>query len=124
MAARRTIAPSQPKSANLTVEQMRRGTDRLKLRIVDLEAFDPQSVQQRWAAEVKTLETSIEETLAAVFGHHTVEYVTAELRDWIGDRSRRHPIGSLHGTAALAGDRRMSTFDDILLKANNSQSCC
>jgi predicted nucleotide-binding protein len=53
---------------------MRRGIDRLKLRIADLEAFDPTSVQQRWGSEVKALQTSIEETLAAVFGHGTIEY--------------------------------------------------
>jgi predicted nucleotide-binding protein len=70
----RRTAPPQPRTANLTVEQMRRGIGRLKLRITDLEAFDPQSVQQRWAPEVKALQTSIEQTLAAVFGHNTVDY--------------------------------------------------
>lgn len=71
--ARRT-APPGPQQANLTVDQMRRGIDRLKLRIADLEAFEPQSVEQRWGPEVKALQTSIEETLDAVFGHKTVEY--------------------------------------------------
>jgi hypothetical protein len=73
LATRRTTPP-QPQRANLTVEQMRRGIGRLKLRITDLEAFHPQSVQQRWAPEVKALQTSIEQTLAAVFGHNTVDY--------------------------------------------------
>jgi predicted nucleotide-binding protein len=95
----RRAAPPQPQSANLTVDQMRRGIDRLKLRIADLEAFDPRSVQQRWGPEVKALETSIEETLAAVFGHNTVEYNRYDgasrldrgpvraTPDWIGARS-------------------------------------
>jgi hypothetical protein len=70
----RRAAPPGPQPANLTVDQMRRGIDRLKLRIADLEAFDPTSVQQWWGPEVKALQTSIEETLAAVFGHGTIEY--------------------------------------------------
>lgn len=58
----------------LTVQQMRQGIERLKLRIADLENFDPQAVARRWAPEVKALETSIGETLAAVYGPGTVEY--------------------------------------------------
>jgi predicted nucleotide-binding protein len=63
-----------PKTANLTVEEMTRGITRLQKRIDDLEAFDPQSVQERWPPEVTALRVSIEETLAAVFGHSTVDY--------------------------------------------------
>jgi hypothetical protein len=78
---------------------MKLGVTRLQRRIADLEAFDPQSVQQRWAPEVKALETSIEESLAAVFGHNTVEYnryrsaarvdqgSIAVTPDWIAARS-------------------------------------
>jgi predicted nucleotide-binding protein len=73
LATRRT-APSKPQQASLTIDQMKQGVERLKLRIADLEAFDPTSVQQRWAPEVKVLETAIEESIAAVFGHGTVEY--------------------------------------------------
>jgi predicted nucleotide-binding protein len=53
---------------------MKLGIARLNRRITELEAFDPESVQQRHAPEVKALETSIEESLSAVFGHGTVEY--------------------------------------------------
>jgi predicted nucleotide-binding protein len=70
----RRTAPPEPQPANLNVEQMRIGITRLQRRIADLEAFDPQSVQKRWAPEVKALEAAIEETLAGVFGHRTVEY--------------------------------------------------
>jgi predicted nucleotide-binding protein len=58
----------------LTIEQMKVGITRLNRRIADLEAFDPNSVQQRWAPDVKALQTSIEESLAVVFGHGTVKY--------------------------------------------------
>jgi predicted nucleotide-binding protein len=102
LATRRTTPP-QPQSSNLTIEQMRQGIARLQLRIADLEAFDPQAVQQRWAPEVKALQTSIEETLAAVFGHNTVEYnryrgaarldqgPITSTPDWIAARSA--PVG-------------------------------
>jgi hypothetical protein len=71
--ARRT-APPQPQPANFSVEQMSVGITRLNRRIAELEAFDPRSVQKRFAPEVAAIETSIEESLAAVFGHNTVEY--------------------------------------------------
>jgi hypothetical protein len=53
---------------------MKLGIPRLQRRIADLEAFDPQVIQKRWGPEVKVLQTAIEETLASVFGHNTVEY--------------------------------------------------
>ena len=36
-------------------------------------AFNPKSITKRWGPEVKALETAIEETLSAVFGHNTVQ---------------------------------------------------
>jgi hypothetical protein len=53
---------------------MTAGVIRLKRRIADLQAFDPQSIQQRRAAEVMALEASIEGSLSSVFGHNTVEF--------------------------------------------------
>ena len=70
----RRSTPTEPQSAVLTVDQMKRGIARLQKRIDDLDAFDQTSVQKRWAPEVKALETAIDETLSAVFGHNTVEY--------------------------------------------------
>ena len=66
--------PTESQRAVLTVDQMRRGIARLQKRIDDLEAFDPTSVQKRWSPEVNVLEKVIDETLAAVFGHKTIEY--------------------------------------------------
>jgi hypothetical protein len=86
--------PPQPQPANLTIEQMKVGITRLNRRIADLEAFDPNSVQQRWAPEVKALQTSIEESLSAVFGHDTVEYTaTIGPKYFIGDPSMRRRTG-------------------------------
>src|SRR5260370_34109783 len=78
-------APSNPLSAQLSIEQMRVGITRLNRRIADLEALDPEAVQQRWAPEVKALQTSIEGSLSAVFGHGTDQYnpsPRAAIFDW------------------------------------------
>jgi predicted nucleotide-binding protein len=72
--ARRGAAQPEPPRANLTVDQMRRGIDRINKRIAELEAFDPQTVQKRWSPEAKALEAAIKEALAVAFGHNTVEY--------------------------------------------------
>jgi hypothetical protein len=44
------------------------------MRIKDLQAYDPQSVNERWSAETQALQMSIEETLARAFGHGTIEF--------------------------------------------------
>ena len=51
-----------------TSEDIRLGIRKIERRIHDLESFDPSLVQRRWAPEVKALETSIMETLEAIFG--------------------------------------------------------
>jgi hypothetical protein len=56
--------PPQGQPANLNVEQMKRGITRLRRRIAELEAFDPRSVQRRWAPEVKAC--AVEETSLCV----------------------------------------------------------
>ena len=71
--ARRALQ-SPPKTAVLTVDDMKRGIQRIEARIADLGAFDPESVQKRFAPEVTVLQTAIEETLGDVFGTDTVEY--------------------------------------------------
>src|SRR5262245_11931101 len=63
-----------PQSAGLTPQQMRQGIERIRMRIADLEKFEPEKVNRRWAPETKALETAIAETLSRVFGHGTVEY--------------------------------------------------
>jgi predicted nucleotide-binding protein len=53
---------------------MKLAVTKLKRRIAELEAFDPQSVNERFAPEVTALQAAIEEALAAAFGHETPEY--------------------------------------------------
>jgi predicted nucleotide-binding protein len=63
-------APSQ----KLSPDDLKRGIDRLNLRIRDVEGFDPRTVKQRWSPEVQALTTAIEDSLAKTFGAGTVEY--------------------------------------------------
>lgn len=71
MATHRT-APQRP---TLSIEEKRLAVARLKRRIEELTAFDPQSVQKRFSdPNVKALEVAIAEALSVPFGHSTVEY--------------------------------------------------
>jgi predicted nucleotide-binding protein len=73
--ARRTTPPLKPERPFHTVEQKRQDIERLSRRINELEAFDPQSVTKRFSdPKVTEVETIIDQTLAAVFGHGTVDY--------------------------------------------------
>lgn len=69
----RSTQPPPPKSANLNVEQMRRGIDRLRKRIEDVESFDPSQVPSRFHSSVDALDTAIADTLDRVFGTDTIE---------------------------------------------------
>lgn len=71
--ARRSKSP-EPEQASLTPEQMRNGIRRIQKRVEELEQFDPSKLTKRWAPETQALQTAIDETLANVFGHGTVEY--------------------------------------------------
>ncbi|MCV0387566.1 MAG: nucleotide-binding protein [Nitrobacter sp.] len=65
---------SPPADRILTPDELRQGIGRINRRIGDIESFEPISVKERWAPEVKALEASVEETLARVFGHGTRAY--------------------------------------------------
>ncbi|MGO9600163.1 MAG: TIR domain-containing protein [Isosphaeraceae bacterium] len=67
-------APTLPQEAPLTINQMKRGISRIQKRVEELELFDPETISERWGPEVKVLQTAIDETLAAVFGHDSVKY--------------------------------------------------
>jgi hypothetical protein len=72
MASRKPPAPPPPRV--LSGDQMRQGIDRLRRRIAELEAFEPTSVNERWAPQTRAIETAVEETLARVFGNGTPDY--------------------------------------------------
>jgi predicted nucleotide-binding protein len=66
--------PPTPQPRVLTGDQIRQGIDRLRKRILELEAFEPASVQERWSPAIHAIDTAIEETLAKVFGEGTPAY--------------------------------------------------
>jgi predicted nucleotide-binding protein len=70
--ARRPLPP--PEDHVLTVPEMRSGIERLTRRIQELKAFDSQSVSAHRSSEIVSLETAIEDTLAAVFGQGTPKF--------------------------------------------------
>jgi hypothetical protein len=87
---------SEPQKTLLTVDQMERGAARTQKRIEDLETFDLASISQRWDPKTKAMETAIEETLAAVFGHNIVEYRRYE-------RAAQDYNGTIMSLGSLAG---------------------
>lgn len=72
---RRTTPVAPPKSAFLTLDELKLGIARLKRRIEQVEEFDPQTVtRENQSALVAPLRASIEDALGQTFGHGTVEY--------------------------------------------------
>ena len=74
MAPRRpsVVIPERPFH---TIDQKLRDIERLQKRISELDAFNPQTVTERYSdPKVTEIQTAIDETLAAVFGYGTVEY--------------------------------------------------
>jgi len=72
--AGRKPTPPQPTPANLSAEQMRSAIPKLKRRIRDLEEFNPDSIAQRSDPRLEALENKLEDTVAEVFGHDTIEF--------------------------------------------------
>jgi hypothetical protein len=72
------MARSTPprRSAELSVEQMRRGVSVLERRISEIESFDVSLVQDQFHhPELDALELEIGETLARCFGNGTADYL-------------------------------------------------
>ena len=61
-------------SASLSAEQMRSAIPKLNRRIKELEEFNPDSLTQRGDPHVTAIETKLEDTIAEIFGHGTVEH--------------------------------------------------
>lgn len=68
------VRPPEPKSSNLTVEQMRAAIPKLERRIKDLETFDVGTIRERFDPVVDVLAKKVDGTLQEILGHNTVEY--------------------------------------------------
>jgi predicted nucleotide-binding protein len=64
----------EPKEAKLTFEQKKAAIPKIDRRISDLKAFDVSQITDPFDRRVSTLQTSLEELLASVFGTGTVQY--------------------------------------------------
>lgn len=73
--ARRTSTPSQARTAELSLEQLKLGIERLKKRVEEVSQFAPHEVDPRNpAATTEALRASIEDSLGRTFGADTEEY--------------------------------------------------
>ena len=116
--ARRPTPP--PQDQPLTPQQMRNGIERLRKRVEELKALNPQSIQDYRSAEIVKLETDIEGTLAAIFGERTPKFnryrSAADLEpapvlrmtpDWIGVRGGGYDDGvNIHELQSGIADRQ------------------
>ena len=70
----RSSPPREPPRKVLTADDMRNGIERLKKRIEELTEFAPQKITESHPAQLKALSTSIQTTLAQIFGEGTADY--------------------------------------------------
>lgn len=70
----RTPKQQEKRQANLSWEQMEAAIPAIDRRLADLEAFDPNSVNERSDARVRALESKLDDLLVSIFGADTVEY--------------------------------------------------
>lgn len=70
----RTIKKIELKQANLSHQQMENAIPKIERRILEIEQFDVDSINERYDPRIRTLSTKLEELLASIFGSDTVEY--------------------------------------------------
>lgn len=87
--------PEAPQPAQLTADQMRRAIPKLRRRIEEFEAFDPNMIQHRSEPLPKSLEQKADSTLVEILGSDTLDY-------------QRFHIGSLDRAAILYGGTPLS----------------
>jgi predicted nucleotide-binding protein len=82
MVSRIVSVPTRPQ---LTPKDLQLGIERLERRIVDVEALKPDELE-KWSPVVEALQASVDDALARVFGHETVEYNRyRKTVDWAAD---------------------------------------
>ncbi len=119
----RDSSPGRPR-ANLSVDQMRYGIERLKNRIADLEKFDVSSIVKPNDPRIQALETSIDETLERVFGAETTEWkryrLAACLHKQIGAgllyaaNGQNPPVSELQREFVEVRDRSLALLDQAI----------
>jgi uncharacterized protein (TIGR02391 family) len=62
------------KPAELSKEEIHKGIIKIERRLKELNEFDIQTIEKRWDSKISAMEEKINNTLAEIFGHNTVEY--------------------------------------------------
>lgn len=82
----RATTSADPTTAKLSVEEMKRGIQRIQRRLDEVTQFDPKTLDPRDpSGTVRPLSASIETALTETFGRGTIEYIryaTAARFDW------------------------------------------
>jgi hypothetical protein len=93
--ARRPTNQQPPSEREWTPDTIRRALRKLRRRLTDVEAFEPQKVPRRFDPQVIALESSIRETLVDVYGPGSVSYRNHEVAAHI-DAARHNTNGVPH----------------------------
>src|ERR1035437_7103403 len=70
----RTPKPPEKRQANLSWQQMEAAIPAIDRRLADLEAFNPNTVNDRSDARIGALTSKLDDLLVSIFGADTVEY--------------------------------------------------
>lgn len=90
--------PEQPKSTVLSLEIVDGGIIKVERRIKELEDFDISIIRERWDPQIEVLTTKINDTLADIFGHGTIEYNNYQI----------YTLDTLDSSVQLWGEREYS----------------
>ena len=99
--------PEQPEERVWTPESIRSSLRKLRRRLAEVEAFDPQKVTRQFDPQVTSLETQLRETLSDVYGRNSQSfrsYQSAASLDTAGINMNGTPLhrvieGLVHGRA-------------------------
>jgi uncharacterized protein (TIGR02391 family) len=80
--ARRTTPTAEPQPANLSPQQIKQAIPKLERRLRDLEGVRIEGWDDNVGRDLDALHTKVEETLAQVFGHGTLEHKRYRVRDF------------------------------------------
>lgn len=70
----RKFRNASPPAKEITIQDLRIGIDKLDRRIDELRSFDVKTITERFDAKIQAITDRINNTLADIFGHGTVEY--------------------------------------------------
>ncbi len=79
--------PPEPKQAELTPDMMKAALPMLAKRIEELKAFDISIIKARFDPTIEALEKKVNDTLAHIFGHHSVIYTHVAKKNVLGVKS-------------------------------------